>query len=150
MHGLLNLAVHALPWPILLGQAENYRHLGRRFQPGGSTFGAQEVGLAVALLIAPIVLATVLARLMKLRREQQRHSVHALFRELCRAHGLVRRDQNRLRRLARRLHLKQPAIIFLDPQYLESAEAQAESQQLRDEIRGLRERIFRSSTLLAA
>ncbi|MBW3597150.1 MAG: hypothetical protein KY475_07730 [Planctomycetes bacterium] len=124
-----------LPSPFmssLLAQADGFRHMGKRFQPGGTTFDWKEAAIAAAVLIGPIILILAGTRFQRWRVERRRHSPHALFKELCHAHGLSRGDRRFLSRLARQRQLPQPSLVFVDSQYLDAQQTAAAGERSED------------------
>ncbi len=129
----------------LLAQAENYRHLGRNFQPGARSISLTEAGVAAALIIGVPLLLMLLGRFQRTRQEWLRNSPEALFGELCRAHGLAWGSRRLLRRCAKELRLDPPALLFLDPYQLDPEQLGAEGSARRDELSALRDRLLTSS-----
>lgn len=100
--------------PQVVAQASPVMHLGDRFRPGQAGGGA---AMWLTLLMAAAGLALVWLAIQALSRHRQRlrHSPWRLFRDLCAAHRLTRRQRQLLRRLAQAQQLSQPAVLFLDP-----------------------------------
>jgi hypothetical protein len=79
-------------------------------------------GLATALLIFCLFFVSVwgIARVfIKPETGSNQKSASALLRELCRGHGLSRTDWWLLTRLAHYHGLTDPAIVFLEPRWLD-------------------------------
>lgn len=98
----------------LVAQAEWYQ----RFRLRSNTDPRSLLAL-VLLLIGVVVVVWGASRWFQIRERRKRHSPRALFRELCRAHGLSARDRHVLWQLGCRHFVNQPAAIFVAPQYFE-------------------------------
>ncbi len=124
----------------LLGQAEAYRHMGRRFRSGGATLEVGDVLVGATLLLGPLLLILLYFFVQRVRVKSQQASPRALFFELCQAHELEWRTRWKLWRLARRLQISPPARLFVDPAPWERLSSGAPAQGLdREEIVRLRD-----------
>lgn len=128
----------------LLAQRSPVMHLGDRFRPGqaGGPLGTSllpwlvvTVGLGLTWLVV-----TWLNR----RRQRRRHAPRKLFRDLCKAHQLTRRQRRMLWRLAQRRQLPQPALLFLDPQSWGLEQAESLGAEAQRELTALQRRLFAS------
>jgi len=128
----------------LIGQVE-ISDLGRNFRNGAGlstgnlVFGAVVVvGVVVSLLL--------LTRWRKVREERGFNNPRSLFRELCQAHNIDRKDRLLLKSLARSHNLNQPSRVFLEPDRFDlgtlseskTVEERLKLEQLRDRIFGKR------------
>ena len=145
MHNLLSQPGVLRSLGPLLAQSEGFQHMSKRFQRGGAAFDWKEAAIAAMLILGPIVLILVLATVQRWRSQRRRHSPQALFAELCRAHGLDRSDRRVLRRVARRLQLPQPSLLFLDAQLLDGGGANAETGARQEDLTRIRQRLFGSA-----
>jgi hypothetical protein len=95
------------------------------------------VGALVALTIA-----TMWIGLRWTIRQRAKNSSGGVFQELCAAHGLNRREQGLLRRLACHYRLTHPAALFVDPSLWESEGLDGAWKKQGQALRGLKERLF--------
>jgi len=99
--------------------------------------------MAMCLLLAAVIVGGWIAsRLFKVRERRKTNSPRALFRELCRAHGLSSSERNLLLRLASRQAPYNPAGIFLEPQHFDLDHLPAAAAADVEEVKRLRERLF--------
>lgn len=115
-----NLTLRLLP--ALFADQHAMRNVMRGMH--GRQAGIDTGGLATALMIFCLffVCAWGFARVfIKPENGSIPSSPQALFRELCRAHGLSRGNWWLLWRLARYHRLGDPALLFLEPRWLEPA-----------------------------
>ena len=97
--------------------------------------------LAVAaVLIAAVCGVFYLVNRMVHRRRHYNHA--ALFGQLCRLHELDAGSRRLLKRLAGQHNLPQPARLFVDPRWLDSAAAAGTPPNRRAELTALRHRLF--------
>ncbi|MGH7139569.1 MAG: hypothetical protein ACREHD_27805, partial [Pirellulales bacterium] len=90
----------------------------------GRQGGFDSGGLTTALLIFCLFFVSVwgVARVfIKPEGGGTQNSSWSLLRELCRAHRLARADWWLLARLARHHRLSEPAMLFLEPRWLDPA-----------------------------
>jgi hypothetical protein len=129
---------------LLLAEGPTFDDLTRNFRNGGAGITLPFVVFGLSVLAAVVIVLWVVSRWMKIREEQAYNSPRALLRELCRAHGLDRRDRRLLKSLARRQQLEHPSLLFLEPDRFEagaasaSAEERAKFERLRDRLFGMR------------
>ncbi len=95
------------------------------------------VGALVALTIA-----TICTGLRWALRQRAKKSPIGIFQELCAAHGLNRREQRLLRRLAGHYRLAHPAVLFVDPSLWESEGLDGPWKKQAQALRGLKDRLF--------
>ncbi|MBS0208167.1 MAG: hypothetical protein JSS27_04360 [Planctomycetes bacterium] len=98
---------------LFRGMGSGFR--GKRAQLSSSDALAW-LGIAVAVVAAFAILQRFLSRQ---DRRRNYHNPVALFRQLCRAHGLARPETRCLRRLAEFRGLTQPAELFFEPAHFE-------------------------------
>lgn len=128
---------YGLGLPALLADQQSIRNVVRGLQHRQEQFDSS--GLTTALLIFCVFFVSVwgVARVF-VRPEGQaaQKSSRALLGELCRAHGLRRGDWWFLTRLAHHHRLADPALVFLDPRWLDPASCgpvwQRHARRLRD------------------
>ena len=105
---------------MLLGQIDRFSEMGSRLRSGGNTveFG----GWLLALIGIAVLIGVTVSMWYLIRRAGTGTLAHAnqqLFKELCRVHGVTRRDGHQLRRLAAIHALESPAQIFVRPELFE-------------------------------
>jgi hypothetical protein len=96
------------------------------------------IGLAVLLLTGGYLAA-------RLARRRGSHSHAALFKQLCRIHHLDRASRALLRRIAAQYRIAQPARLFVDPRWLDSASRSATPPGSREHLSVLQNRLFGDS-----
>jgi hypothetical protein len=99
------------------------------------TWVAVGAGLAAVLLAAGYLAA-------RLARRHGSHSHAALFRQLCRIHHLDRASRALLRRVAAQYRIAQPARLFVDPRWLDSAARSATPPGSREHLSAIQSRLF--------
>lgn len=117
--------------------------LGRSFREyadRSNSFSDNWVLFMAAVAIAVLYLAFYFWDKTNRGTASPRETGDALFRELCRFHELERSERALLERVAEYQHLKQPAVVFVDPRTLGR---QAElSPSEADSCRNLVRRLF--------
>ena len=131
---------------VILAQRDRWERLGDRFRAGHRVDWDNLIiwGGLIALVVVAMIL---LSRHFSQKEPRRgRHNPHALFHELCRAHGLDRGTRRLLMRLAVANRLENPASVFLEPD-------QFAREQLPDKLRSkskqyanLRDRLFEAKT----
>jgi len=120
-------------------QAEWYRRFRLR-----STADAASILAMLALLAIVVMGVWVASRWFQARERRRSNCPRALFRELCRAHGLSSGDRNLLLRLASQQNPYNPAAIFLDPQCFEADQLPPAAVGDIENVKRLRELLFGS------
>ena len=128
---------------LLFAQRNAFRDMGSGFRDKREHFDPTDLIFWVGALVGVFVTLAILARVIA-RREQRQvyNSPRALFRSLCAAHNLDRRDRAVLRKLARHHGLVQPARLFVEPARFDAAKLDAKLGPLHPQIQSLRERVF--------
>jgi hypothetical protein len=128
---------------ILLAQQSRYHSLGNRFRGRRARLDPNDL-LAIVTLVVVIALAVyLLSRLVKrLDRTRSFNSPRRLFRDLCRAHGLDRRNQRLLAEIAAGQSLEQPAHLFLDPGRFDKSQLSERLHARLNEVQQIRDRLF--------
>lgn len=99
--------------------------------------------LVVLLALIPILAAGVAVWIVRKRRRAARGLSHyALFRGLCRLHGLDKATRKLLARFARRLKCLQPGRLFVEPALLDRAAAAGLPAKDTERLQDLREELF--------
>ena len=127
----------------LLAERSNWQRLGDRFRRDTTDFYDYNL-LAVLAIAAAIAIGLLLLHQFARRREHGKsyNSPPELFRELCRAHRLDRRERRLLKRLAAAWGLASPAYLFIEPNYFDTTRLSAEWEQDAQRIARLRRRLF--------
>ena len=96
--------------------------------------------IAIASLSATIVWLT--SAWLKARHKKSKDSPQRLWKDLCAAHRLNRRERNLLARLVEHHHLLQPATLFVEPRLWEGELPFTGTRRI-SELVSLREKLFR-------
>jgi hypothetical protein len=135
--------IHWVFYLVQWADGPRWRSMSSGFRGSRARFDSGDVVTGLLLLAGVALGVFVLSRLLS-RQERQRayNRPRALFRSLCKAHGLDRSSRQLLRQVARWQRLAQPARLFLEPNRFEPA---ALSPRLRAKgalLARLRDRIF--------
>jgi len=101
--------------------------------------------MLVWLLVAGLVIGVVAVTLLIANRiaYRWRYNSHpALFRGLCKLHGLDSASRRLLKRVVRFHRLRQPARVFVEPKWLDPANLDASFQPRAPELERLRNGLF--------
>lgn len=115
MTGLKTFALFGVDNCRLLAGQSQYAQMGQRFRPGGGGLDWNQLWLLIALVTCVVGIAWLVSRYLQYREQRNADNPHLLFRELCRAHGLDRHNQQLLRALAHAQRLPSPAHLFIRP-----------------------------------
>lgn len=132
-----------LSFPVLLADGQAIRNVVRGLQHRQQEFDSS--GLTTALLIFCLFFVAVwgVARIfVRSDGKSAQNNARALLGELCRAHRLTRRDAWFLARLARYHRLTEPALLFLDPLWLDPAQCGPAWRQHTARLRDLQRELF--------
>lgn len=127
----------------LLAARQDLHRVWGRFdheRPGFGTSHIVTVAAALALLIAMALIWRRMAR--RSAREYSCDSRGRLFRELCGAHRLSRASRRLLKRLASARGVANPAMLFIEPAYLDATNLPAQLRSSTAELQMLREALF--------
>ena len=134
----------AFDWlPILLGDQHAIRNVMRGMH--NRQAGIDTSGLTTALLIFCLFFVSVwgIARVfIKPERGFNQNNAKGLFRELCLAHRLNRSDWWLLSRLAHYHRLNDPAMLFLEPRWLDADLCGSTWQRQNTRLRELQLTLF--------
>lgn len=101
---------------ILLAERANWKSLGDGLSGDGAMLSTNELLGLCALAVGIVVLVSVLSKLSKMADSKKPYNEpKRLFRELCDAHQLSRKDRGALKNLAEYLQLSQPALLLVQP-----------------------------------
>lgn len=127
----------------LLAESDPFGNMGRNFRGDEAQVDFYEVTTGLAFLLALAVGALLLTRMLS-REDRLRlcNSPRLLFKDLCRAHGLTRHDQQLLKRLSLHYRLEDCLPLFLDPDKFRDAESAEAWRPRRQQVRALGERLF--------
>lgn len=108
-----------IPLTAMLLAEERLEYLTRGFRQRPTTIDPNHVLVSLGVAVSFVMGLWLLSRLMDSRKERRpRNSRLELFIALCRVHGLEWRERWLLWRVARRHRLRDPALVFLEPQRL--------------------------------
>lgn len=111
----------AIEW-LLLADRSPFHSMSRNFRGRHAQLDTDDIIMVVLIVVGAALGIWILSRLMQRQDKEKRyHNRRALFRALCRAHGLSYRQRWLLSQHARRLQLDEPGRLFLEPQHLEPA-----------------------------
>jgi len=127
----------------IVAQADPLRGMQERFGGPQSRFELDDLVTGLLLLGACSLGIFLLSRFANQDRRRSFNRPRALFRELCKAHGLDFASRRLLARLARSQKLKHPARLFLEPARFEPPNLSPELAAKAAELRALRDRLFR-------
>jgi len=115
---------------------------GSRFRGSHAQLDSDDI-LMVLLIVAGAALAIwLLSRVPAVQNRVRRfNNPRQLFKQLCRAHELDRPSRRLLRRLARHHGMKQPALLFLEPERFRGR-LDGKLVSERGNIQALRNRLF--------
>ncbi len=93
-------------------------------------------------VVGVIIFVTLIVVLVKRRGGNAAYSHVGLFKQLCHVHGLDRKSQKLLRRVADYFRMPQPARIFTEPHWLNPEKLGGLGFADKDVIDNLRKKIF--------
>ena len=127
----------------LLATGELFQGLNSRFSKSQPSLDIGDLGIAVAVLLGLVAAIYAVGKLAtRLDASRRYNSPRRLFRDLCQAHGLDRRQRRLLSRLAYWQHLRHPARLFLEPQRYEVANLGPHLDEFADQYEALRDKLF--------
>ncbi len=128
---------------LLLAARSRLDNLSQPFRDRSNTIDRGELTRALAILAVVIVLAWLLARVRTVReRRRAYHGPLRLFLSLCKAHNLLWSERWLLWGLARAQRLKQPARLFLEPQWFDTAGLGRAWRVRAASLSAIRDRLF--------
>lgn len=134
---------------VLFARATWFDSMTHQFSGGNFRFGAFHMLVLVLIAVALAVVYWLAGRTGRPGREQRYDHPRALFRALCRAHGLDRASRRLLDQLARQQRLSDPARLFLEPERFEAVNLGASLKPRRHQFVALRDHIFAETELPA-
>lgn len=127
------------------------RNMGNRFHGKQAQLDTRDLFMLLGILTAVCMIAWLLHRFAERQEKRRRYnSPNGLFRELCKAHALTRRERRMLRRLAKPLKLDQPARIFLERQRFDAESLNPSLRAHAADYARLAERLFAGAELAPA
>ena len=126
-----------------------FRNVGSEFSGKRAKLGWNDAGIMLSVVTVVVGLVFLLSRHLAKTEHQSLNNPKALFRELCKLHGLRLAERRALAKLAKLHQLEHPARLFVEP---ERFDAMVEHPLLASHagmIRNLRERLFVGMTTLA-
>ncbi|MBX3412311.1 MAG: hypothetical protein KF708_06295 [Pirellulales bacterium] len=118
-----------------------FEQLTRQVGGGGSRWNATHFVL-LTLAVAGLAALALWARQVRAGSGRQQNNPRALFRALCRAHGLDHASRRLLDQLARQQRLADPARLFLEPERFEAASLGPALKSQQGRYASLRDRLF--------
>lgn len=136
---MTQLAIHG----VVLAAGSRLDGMRNRFSGRGAKLDTADIVVGVLVLLGIAAGIALLSYLVS-RQDKRRgfNSPRALFRELCKAHGLARSSRRLLRQLARWQRLSHPARIFLEPERFDPANLSPRLRAQIDDVRQVRDQIF--------
>ena len=128
--------------PLLLAQADKMRNLGSHFRGESTDFTWHDGVMPFVAAVIVVVLLWAAFRFSQGKERRALNNSQALFRELCRAHGLNARGTRLLAELARSHGLVNPALLFVEPERFEPAYVGAKFESRSSEVEALAVRLF--------
>lgn len=135
-----------LPLADAAADLSSWRAMGSRFREGGAQLEPTELLLVAAVIVAVILVLWLLVRLFQLGERRAYRSPWRLFIQLCDAHRLTWRESWLLWRLARAQRLRQPALLFVQPQRLAPPQIPKKFRRRQGVLDDLRQRLFQPLT----
>ena len=126
---------------LIAGQGQ-FVHMGRRFRRGGSNVDPLDLLLVLFVCVLIGLAIWGLSRFIAYRERRSFNSQRALFRELCRVHGLEWSGCRLLWQLARGHRMTRPADLFIAPSRFDLPDDFGSLPAHQDEIDRLRDRLF--------
>lgn len=128
---------------LLLADIDLFRSLNQQFSGANFRFGWMHVLVGLGILGGISAGVWLLNRLAHREGGQRRYnSPPALFRALCRAHGLSRGNRRLLKQLARHQQLADPARLFLEPERFDTPNLGPALKAQRARLQAIREQLF--------
>ena len=132
----------------LLAQRSRWERLGDGFRGHRARLDTTESVIGVLVIVVIFAALIILAR-YGLRDDKDRptNNPWQLFWELCRAHGLSRRESRLLCRLAKERKLSNPGDIFVDPRFFDTSTLPRSLKRRSAEFVNLMPRLMDASQL---
>lgn len=135
---------------LLLAQRSPFRDMGSGFRDRREHFDPLELLPWLLVFAAVLVGLLIISRYLNGKDTRRLfNNPRALFRALCRAHGLSRSDERLLWQVAKFLELEQPAGLFLQPDRFAEASADPEFRRHQEALEALAARLFAGDEALA-
>jgi hypothetical protein len=128
---------------LIRAQQTPWRSMGSGLRGSRARFDMGDLVTGL-LIVAALLLGVILLSRYLARQDRGRvfHNPQALFRSLCKAHGLDRQSRQLLWRIARWQRLNHPARLFLEPTRFDAANLSPQLAQQMATIESLRARLF--------
>ena len=127
----------------LFAQRSRWERLGDGLGGKSAQLSATELGYLAAAVVLGILGVWWLHRMASRRDGTLPYeSPRGVFRGLCRAHGLDRRQRGLLKDMVAYYGLADPAVLFVDPRYYSAAQLPAAIREESTEITRLGELLF--------
>ncbi len=126
----------------LFAESSPLSDMGSRFQNSADKSRIGQLLILVGVLIAVGVVVAYVARRYTRNQRRGYTSPRALFYELCEAHKLTRSQRKLLRQVSRFLRLRQPALLFVEPDCFDTNRLSELIKERSDELAQLHEKLF--------
>ena len=135
----------------LFADRDAFRDMGRGFRGQRAKIDATEITIVVVAVAAGLSMFWVLSRLASWREGRgPYHHPQQLFKRLCKAHGLGRRERHALIQLSRAAQLPLPMMAFVRPDVFDHVAAGAITRLSEIELHSLRQKLFGNESLIVA
>lgn len=142
----MNVSLAWCHFTLLATDLESFfRGLGSQFSGKRARVGWSDALIILGVIAVVGLAASLLSRYLAKTEHARLNSPRALFRELCRLHGLKFRERQAMRRLARFHRLAHPARLFLEPDRFGAALEHPLLQMHARQLSLIRERLFAST-----
>ena len=127
---------------FVLAQQSRLEAMGDGLRNKGEAYTTTELLIgAGAIAVAGITIWFILQRLSE-RKSRRTNSPRKLFRELCAAHGLDRKDRKLLLKVTRWQRMTNPGRLFVEPVRFESVNLSPSLCKQHERLTALRNRLF--------
>lgn len=135
--------MNSISYSAVLLAEKTFRGFGDGLRGDGASLDSSDIFVGIVILVLAVVGIAVLQRLVARQDSSRRYnSPRALFGELCKAHELDRKERAFLKRVAAYQRLKQPALIFVEPDRLKPARLSRQQRTQLPLAKSLYKRLF--------
>lgn len=128
---------------LLLAERSLFRDMGSGFRDKRENMDGTDLLMWMLLVVGVFVVIGIIAHFVARRDKRELYnSPRALFRQLCKAHGLEHASRALLKRMARQQQLAQPARLFLEPERFGVENLSPELAAQQAAIAALKQRLF--------
>ncbi len=127
----------------IFADRDAYRDLSSGFRGDRAKLDATEITIVVVAIIAALAMFWVLSRLASWREGRgPYHNPQQLFKRLCTAHGLGRKERQSLVQLSRTAQLPLPSMAFFRPDIFDNVAAGTITKLRTSELDLLHAKLF--------